>query len=575
MFLRESRHKRVSGETVVYLQLAESVWDPEAGKSETRIVYNFGRADDQAVRDKLAELARGILRRVSPEELAQAHPDWVLVDAWPFGDLYALEQLWAKLGLPKLLPELVRDDTRRKLPVERACFAMVANRCCAPMSKLYLFEQWLREDVRIDGCEGLELHHLYRSMDFFEKHKEAFEKELFFRVADLFSVDVDLVFYDTTTLHCEVDEEDAGGAEDAVLHGSKLAGAKEYEALRQRGKSKNKRSDVPQVVVGMAMTRDGLPIRSWVFRGDTVDVETVEQVKKDLRGWKLTRSIFVGDAGMVSKDNLKKLSAGGGKYILCVPMGRGDEVTKLVLTQPGRYRRIADNLQIKEVLVGAGEGRRRYVVCFNPQEARRKKLHREKALAELREHLPRLRATGHDGAHSKEVCRLRASERYGGYLSIDDHGRLRIDPKKVRRSAKLDGKFVVHSNDDSLSAEDMALGYKQQASIERGWRLLKNGIRIRPMFHWAPHRISAHVSLTLVSLLLETLAERECKDTWRNIRDDLRQVKVVQLLTPNGVVWQVTEPSEAALKRLKALGIPPPPPVLRIDAAPTHTPEST
>jgi hypothetical protein len=121
----------------------------------------------------------------------------------------------------------------------------------------------------------------------------------------------------------------------------------------------------------------------------------------------------------------------------------------------------------------------------------------------------------------------------------------------------------------------MALGYKQQASIERGWRLLKNGIRIRPMFHWAPHRISAHVSLTPVSLLLETLAERECKDTWRNIRDDLRQVKVVQLLTPNGVVWQVTEPSEAALKRLKALGIPSPPPVVRIDPAPTHTPEST
>lgn len=572
MFLRENRHRRSSGNTVVYLQLVESVWNRDTARADTRVVYNFGRADDPAVRDKLSVLARGILRRVAPEELAQGGPGWKLVDAWPYGDLYALEQLWTKVGLPELLPKLTRDDTRRKLPVERACFAMVANRCCAPVSKLYLFEQWLREDVRIDGCRGLELHHLYRSMDFFEKNKEQFEKDLYFRVADLFSVDVDLVFYDTTTLHCEIDEEDAGGAEGAMLRGSKLSGAKVYEALRQRGKSKNKRSDVPQVVVGLAMTRDGLPIRSWVFRGDTVDVETIETIKKDLRGWKLTRSIFVGDAGMVSKENLKTLSAGGGKYILCMPMGRGDEITKVVLTQPGRYRRIAQNLRVKEVFVGSGEQRRRYVVCFNQQEAKRKRAHREKALAELRELLPRMKKEGKDGAHSKAVCRLRASYRYGSYLSLDDQDRLRIDMKKIRRLERLDGKFVVHSNDDTLSAEDMALGYKQQASIERAFRLLKNGIRIRPMFHWAPHRISAHVSLTMVSLLLERLAERACGDTWRNIRDDLRQVKLAQLLTPHGVVWQVTEPGPAAANRLKQLGIRAPPAVLKVDPTPTYTP---
>jgi transposase len=329
---------------------------------------------------------------------------------------------------------------------------------------------------------------------------------------------------------------------------------------------------VPQVVVGLALTRDGLPIRSWVFRGDTVDVETVERVKADLHGWKLTRSIFVGDAGMVSKDNLKKLSAGGGKYILCVPMGRGDEVTKLVLTQPGRYRRIAENLEIKEVMIGEGEGRRRYVVCFNPQEARRRKQHREKALAELRELVPRLKRDGQAGAHSKAVCRLRASERYGSSLSLDENGQLRVDAAKVKRVARLDGKFVVHSNDDTLTAEDLALGYKQQASIERAFRLLKSGIRIRPMFHWAPHRISAHVSLTMVSLLLERIAERACEDTWRNIRDDLRQVKLAQLLTPHGTVWQATEPGPGAAKRLKQLGIPPPPTVLKVEPTPTHTP---
>jgi hypothetical protein len=170
------------------------------------------------------------------------------------------------------------------------------------------------------------------------------------------------------------------------------------------------------------------------------------------------------------------------------------------------------------------------------------------------------------------VCRLRASERYGSYLSLDENGRLKIDATKVDRAARLDSKFVVHSNDDTLSAEEMALGHKQEASIERAWRLLKSGIRIRPIFHWVPHRISAHVSLTMVSLLLERLAERACQDTWRNIRDDLRQVKIAQLLTPNGQVWQVTEPGPSAAKRLKHLGIPSPKPVLRMEPTPTHTP---
>ncbi len=570
MFLRESKQKRATGEIITHLQLAESIWNKTTQRADTRIVYNFGRAEDPAVRERLRALARSILRRVAPEEIVAGRPDWTLRDAWPYGDLYVLEQLWARIGMPERLPALTRDDTRRTLPVERACFAMVANRCLAPASKLYCYEQWLREDVRIAGAGGLELHHLYRAMDFFEKHKETVERELFFRIADLFSCDVELVFYDTTTLHCEIDAEDAGGAADATLRGSRLAGAKRYPALRQRGKAKNRREDVPQVVVGIAMTRDGLPVRSWVFRGDTVDVETVAQVKADLRGWKLTRSVFVGDAGMVSEANLRALAQGGGKYILCMPVRPGNDVSEEVLARPGRYHAVAPNLQMKEVVVGDGERRRRYVVCLNLEEAQRQRAHREQVLAELAAVLPELQAT-EDSVHTKRACVLRASERYGKYLRQDRHGRLEIDPAKVRQAERLDGKFVVHSNDDTLPPEDLALGYKQLAHVERAWRLLKSGLRIRPMFHWAPHRICAHVSLTMVALLLERLAENTCGDTWRNIRDDLRQIKLAQFSTPHGELWQVTDPLPAAANRLKQLGLPAPPPVLKIDPPPTHT----
>jgi hypothetical protein len=194
MFLRESKQKRAGGETVTHLQFAESVWNKATQRADTVIVYNFGRADDPQVRERLRKLARSILRRVAPEEILQERPDWKMVDAWPYGDLYVLERLWKKIGMPERLPVLTQDDTRRTLPVERACFAMVANRCLAPASKLYCYEQGLREDVRIAGAAGLELHHLYRAMDFFEKHKATLEKELFFRIADLFSCDVELIF---------------------------------------------------------------------------------------------------------------------------------------------------------------------------------------------------------------------------------------------------------------------------------------------------------------------------------------------------------------------------------------------
>ena len=135
---------------------------------------------------------------------------------------------------------------------------------------------------------------------------------------------------------------------------------------------------------------------------------------------------------------------------------------------------------------------------------------------------------------------------------------------KVLHAERLDGKFVVHSNDDTLSAADLALGYKQLQRVEVAWRSLKSGLKLRPVFHWAPHRIHAHVALTVLSLLLERVAEHACGDTWRNIKDDLRRIKLAQLLSPNGTVWQVTEPTPDALNRLKSLKIQKPPPILNL-----------
>jgi hypothetical protein len=556
MYLRESKQRRADGNIATYLQLAENVWDPEKRRSQASIVWNCGRADDPAVAERLRRLARSILRRTSAEEIVADSPDWELVCAWPHGDIHVLDALWQRLGIGEIIR--AQAGNRFRFDVERALFVMVANRACAPASKLYCHEQWLKEDVRIAGTEDLDLQHLYRAMDFLEAHKEAIEQAIFYRVADLLNLDVEVIFYDTTSLHFEIDEEDRGN-EAGTVHGSQAAGGKAYPAPRQRGHSKNGRSDAPQIVIGLAVTREGFPVRHWVFPGNTVDVTTVAKVKEDLKGWQLTRCLFVGDAGMVSQANFQSLAKGGGKYLMAMPMRRGVDVTEAVLGRPGRYRQVAQNLEVKEVVVGEGERRRRYALCFNPQEAARQKAHREELLKELEAELASLRDSG-DG-HSKRVCALRTSARYGRLLKETRKG-LAIDMAAIRELERFDGKFVVHSNDDTLTAEDMALGYKQLQRVEESWRTMKSGLRMRPVFHWAPHRIHAHIALSVLALLLERTVEHACQDTWRNIRDDLKRIQLAQLSSPNGTVWQLTEPTSAAAKRLKLLNIKPPAPIL-------------
>lgn len=565
MFLRTTTRKNADGTQITYLQLAESTWSKKTKRSETKIIHSFGRVDSPELTEKLRRLAHSILRRCSPEELVEGKPDWTVIDAWPYGHVYALEALWKQLELDKIVAQL-SENRKFEFPLERALFAMVSNRCIAPASKLYCYEQWLQNDVWIEQGKELRLQHLYRSMDFLLEHKDAIEKALFFRLGDLFNLDVEVIFYDTTSLHFEISQADSdsnpeGQEETEQENDLQEEDGAQSKPLRQRGYSKNKRSDLPQIVIGLAMTRDGFPIKHWVFPGNTVDVTTVEQVKADLKGWRLTRCVFVADAGMVSQENLRLLSTGGGKYIVCMPVKPGTEVSKEVLSRKGRYQTIAENLRVKEVIVGEGERRRRYVLCHNPQEEERQRKHREQVLRELEAELESL-TESKDGSHSKRVCELLSSRRYRRYLRQTKKGKLKLDKANIKAAEKMDGKFVVHSNDDSLSAEDMALGYKQLMRVEEGWRTLKSGLEMRPVYHSTEQRIRAHVMLSVLGLLLERMAEKACGDTWRNIRDDLKQIKVVQLSGPEGDLWQITEPQTGARKRLTSLSIKTPPTIL-------------
>jgi len=542
MYLRETKRRNGDGSTVRYYQLAENEWDKNKGCAVAKVVYNFGRADG-VDRDKLKRLAASILRLFSGVEALEAEPDVKVVDSWPYGAVYVLQHLWRELEVDKVLG--------RGSIHEKALVAMTANRALQPYSKLYCHEQWLKEEVFLPGEQNLQLHQLYRAMDYLLVKQEEVEKAVYFKMADLMTADVDLIFYDTTNVHFEVDEEDEVG--------TKGPDDQERGPLRKRGRAKNKRYDAPLVTVGLAVTREGLPVRSWVFPGNTADVKTVEKVKADLKGWKLGRCVLVGDAGMNSEENRKQLSLGGGKYILAAKMRAGDEVTKQVITCGGRYRVVRGNLRIKEVIVGDGERRRRYVVCYNPEEASRQRQHREKLIQLLKAELETLQPSAAGEKLSKRACALLTSKRFGRYLSGPKAGEIHIDRAAVSRDARYDGKWVITSNDDTLTPEDLALGYKQLMRVEECWRTMKSGLKMRPVYHWAPHRIEAHIKLCVLALLLERIAEIRGGDTWRNIAAKLDTIKVVEYIRGEARIHQTTEVRGDAAALLTTLKVPLPP----------------
>jgi transposase len=559
MYLRTTRQRRKHGPDAIYYQLADNYYHKERRRSETRVIYTFGRAD-QVDPEALRRLAQSILRVANDDRIdlpARKFPPEVGIDdieqVRAYSVLYAARALWEELGIGPLWREKMPQHDS-EAPHETALFAMTANRLARPASKLACYEHWLADEVYWPEAKTLVLEHLYRAMDFLLEHIEVLEQEIFYRTADLLNADVDLIFWDTTTLYCEIDDEDDDGE---VWHDQEIA------ARRKRGHNQEGRDGNPQVVVGLALTRDGLPVRSWVFPGNTADVTTIDHLKADLRGWRLNRCVFVGDSGMFSEANRQRLSRALGRYILAVPMRKVTAVQLEVLTRAGRYRDVADNLRVKEVYVGTGERRRRYVVCHNPAEAAREEAHRERLLALVRAELAALDARQAD--HPKKACELMAARRFGRYLRMDARGRLRIDTIKVAAEATYDGKFVVTTNDDTLEAEDVALGYTSMMLIEGCFRRMKTtGLQTRPIYHWRPHRIIAHVKLCVLALLLERPAEIRCQQTWRTIRQTLDQVKVVRYRMQGKTMVQSTQVTAAMAKIFRSLAIPQPKKILEV-----------
>jgi hypothetical protein len=563
VYLRATARRTKSGELVRYLQLAHNERN-ERGVPVARVIHKFGR-EDQVDREALQRLVRSIQRFLGGEETLRAStPEgFAFVRAPESGGPHVLDRLWSQLGIGKAIAR-VAGRGRSRSGAERAIFMMVCQRCLEPASKLEA-TRWLGRDVVLDGIETVSDDELYRAMDFLLSCSERVQEAVFFSVAHLLNLEVDVIFFDTTSTYFEVElDEDAGDEEEPDGE----------RPLRRLGHSKDHRPDLPQVVIGLAVTREGIPVRVWVWPGNANDQTLIAQVKADLLGWRLGRAIYVVDSGFSGRDNLRRLRSAGGHYIAGVKLRSGMPETEAALSRQGRYRQIRDNLRVKEVRVGDGDAAERYVVCHNPAEAERDRARRrqrieriEAELARLTSQRQRAKTKAEREAHARGECALRDHPTLSRYLRQTTSGRLVLDRAKVAAEERLDGKYLLTTSDPSLSAEDVALGYKQLIEAERSFRDLKGTLLLRPVFHRKDDRIRAHVLICFLALVLVRVAETRTGETWRTIRAELGQIRQGHFRSNDGDFTQTSELTPRQRELHAQLAIPEPPRFGRITPA--------
>ena len=258
-------------------------WDAAAGRSTVRVLYNFGR-EDELDRDAIRRLIRSLGRALDPgEALALQAPELQFCESRPLRGAWALDQLWHRLGVHEILVGLL-SGRRLDPAAERVLFAMVANRALAPLSKLGC-AAWVSEHVVIPGLPELDDDRAYRAMDWLLQIEAELAEQVYWSVATLLNLEVDLLFFDTTSTYFETD------AADPPSPGA----TKGFRTWNSH--SKDHRPDLPQVVIGPAVTKDGIPIRVWTWPGNASDQELIRQVKDDLRAPKLGRVVWVAPTG--------------------------------------------------------------------------------------------------------------------------------------------------------------------------------------------------------------------------------------------------------------------------------------
>lgn len=534
-----------------YLQIVEN--SKIDGKVRQRVIATVGRLDQLQAKGSIETLIRSLARFSEKTLLVLSGKVDVNAHAIKIGPALIFERLWRELGLPAIFRDLLADR-KFEFDIERAVFLTVLHRLFVSGSDRSC-NVW-RRDYAIGGVDDIALHHCYRAMAFLGEvlsdqadatpfaprcMKDLVEERLFGQHRHLFT-GLDLVFFDTTSIYFEGD----GGA-----------------TLGQFGHSKDHRSDRKQMVVGAILDDNGRPICCEMWPGNTADVKSLLPVVERLRKrFEIKRFCIVADRGMISADTIATLETPDCNipYILGARMRRVKEVSEEVLSRGGRYHEVHPEdvsskspapLAVKEVLV---EGRR-YIVCRNSKQERKDAAVRQAMIAALEERIK----TNPKG--------LVGNRGYARYIKVGKGG-MTIDREKIDEEARFDGKWVLRTN-MNLSAEQVALKYKELWQVEQVFRDVKSILDTRPVFHKRDETIRGHVFCSFLALVLRKELDRRLESSghqleWADIKRDLKALQDV-VVEDNGRSLVVrTACAGSCGKVFQAVGVALPPTIREI-----------
>ena len=503
-----------------YLQIVEN--HKEGKKVVQRVISTIGRLDRLQARGRVETLIRSLSRYSEKVLLVLSEKSELSASGKKIGPALIFERLWKETGIKKAL-KYVLAGRKFEFDVERAIFLTVLHRLMVSGSDRSC-DKW-RRDYVIEETDDLFLHHIYRAMGFLGEElleqrdampfsprciKDLVEEEIFFDQRNLFS-GLDLVFFDTTSIYFEGN----GG-----------------ETLGKKGLSKDHRPDLNQMVVGAVIDDNGKPICCEMWPGNTTDVKTLIPVADRIRKrFNAGQFCIVADRGMISAETLKELESPRRNipYILGTRMRKVNAVKLNVLSRAGRYKEVYPEgkrpkdpspLKVKEVRIDGA----RYIVCINPRQARKDAKDREAIIASLKEQI------------KKGPKSLVGNKGYRKYIKVERES-VTIDEEKVKSEASFDGKWVLTTNTD-LTAEKVALKYKELWQVERVFRDIKTLLETRPIFHKRNDTIRGHVFCSFLALILRKELERRLESSghffeWADIKQDLKALQEI-VIEENG-----------------------------------------
>jgi transposase len=541
MYIRTTKNK--NGDA--YYHLVESYRDN--GKVKQRTLLALGKVEE----GKLEQLSTAISKHLDTIHVLDLAKYIDVKDAYIYGSLVVLDRLMEQLGINQVISDLAQKHQRLTIDLKKVLFTLISSRFIKPVSKLALYDQWVERFYPVMVDHQVSLQHIYRSLDLLAKHKEQIEQSLYFQRKDLFSINVDIVLYDLTTLRFESTRTDLG-------------------ELRQFGYSKEMRTDCTQVVFGLLTDTDGIPLSLEVHPGNTFEGNTLKEIVNKMRKkFSVRRFIFIADRGLFSAKNLEHIRSNKGEFIVGLKIGVLQKQLQQDFYNLDHFEFISDELAVWESSIGED----RCIVTWSKSRAERDRKTREGILDKIRVKLNK------KNPKSKTFI---TNHNYQKYLLLPNDEKPVLNQLAIEEQACKDGFFGIITNVKTMSASQIVFNYKQLWKIEDSFGEFKGSLKTRPVFHWTDRRIIGHLIVCFLTYLCEAYMTKALREQQEKLQSKSREKEVIkprQLTTvmamqelnsvlaipvkiKSKTIWVRTDIPENAQNLLKALGMRIPPKIL-------------